>query len=97
MSILSYDRMVENYMIIIISFLLPIVAYFILPWGTRILIIYYHIYITKKFQQAPRPAQSTILEWILLGHAVELMKIREHGGVQLLLKNGINHYQKMII
>ena len=86
MSILSYDRMVENYMIIIISFLLPIVAYFILPWGTRILIIYYHIYITKKLQQAPRPAQSTILEWILLGHAVELMKIREHGGVQLLLK-----------
>ena len=70
MSILSYDRMVENYMIIIISFLLPIVAYFILPWGTRILIIYYHIYITKKLQQAPRPAQSTILEWILLGHAL---------------------------
>ena len=57
-----------------------------LPWLRRLAAVYYHVYWTKLLKRAPRPESASLLEWLCLGHAGVLMKVREHGGVQVLLK-----------
>ena len=55
-------------------------------WLFRITHIMYHLYWTKMLARAPRPDRASLLEWMCLGHAIELLKIRGNGGVQILLK-----------
>eukprot|EP00943_MAST-04B_sp_MAST-4B-sp1_P000654 g654.t1 len=89
-----YEKLMEHGVLLALAIILPVTIYFLHPWCSRVFSIYYHVYVTKKMAQAPRPTESTLLEWLLLGHAAELMQVREHGGVQLLLKQWYSSLSK---
>jgi cytochrome P450 len=48
--------------------------------------VLWRVHVTGTLRAAPRPPNSSWLEWCVMGHARYLLSIREKGGVQILLR-----------
>ena len=52
----------------------------------RFYTILYHIHITQKLVAAPRPNNSSLFSWLLLGHSQFILETRKNGGIQKCLQ-----------